>query len=226
MSYTWARTLSHVNFSRTDTMKHTSQLNSLNCRAVQLLGIGLLTLVVTACAGNPRQPTVSYDFGLPPAPTAAASTSAKPLRIGETSGPEWLDSPALHYRLLYAQQQQSQPYAANRWVMSPLRLFDERLRTVAANRGHIAAFGDAAQAFLKIDIVEFSQVFDSPGSSRAVIQARASMFQARNMVAQRTFRAEQPAATADAPGGVAALTQASDVLIGQVLDWAAAQSAQ
>ncbi|WP_428852180.1 ABC-type transport auxiliary lipoprotein family protein [Imbroritus primus] len=190
--------------------------------------LGGLTVAVllAACAGTPRQPTVSYDFGLPPAPAAAASSAAKPLRIGETGGPEWLDSPALHYRLLYAQQQQAQPYAANRWVMSPVRLFDERLRTMAANRGQVAAFGEVAQPLLKVDIVEFSQVFDSPAASRAVVQVRASLYQARGLLAQRTFRHEQAAATADAPGGVAALAQASDVLIAQILDWAAAQPAQ
>lgn len=191
------------------------------------LGGLAVAILLTACASTSRQATVSYDFGLPPAPTAAAASSpVKPLRIGETGGPEWLDSPALHYRLLYAQQQQAQPYAANRWVMSPVRLFDERLRTIAANRGQVAAFGDVAQPFLKVDIVEFSQVFDSATSSRAVVQVRASMYQARGLLAQRTFRSEQPAATADAPGGVAALAQASDTLIAQILDWAAAQPAQ
>ena len=187
--------------------------------------LGALTVVVllAACAGTPRQTTVSYDFGLPPAPAAATPAVTKLLRIGETAGPEWLDNPALHYRLLYAQQQQAQPYAANRWVMSPVRLFDERLRTMAANRAQVAAFGDVAQPLLKVDIVEFSQVFDSPAASRAVVQVRASLYQARGLLAQRTLRAEVPAPSPDAPGGVTALAQASDALIAQILDWAAAQ---
>lgn len=198
-----------------------SRLASRAVRPCGVLGSVLAVLLLAACSNTPRQQTMSYDFGLPPAPPAVTTPAAKPLRIGETGGPEWLDSPGLHYRLLYAQQQQAQPYAANRWVMSPVRLFDERLRTAASYRGHTSGLGEGAQAFLKVDLVEFSQVFDAPGSSRAVVQARASIYQARSLMAQRTFRAEQPAVTADAPGGVTALAQASDAVIVQVLDWAA-----
>ncbi|TXD63075.1 hypothetical protein FUT88_04480 [Ralstonia sp. TCR112] len=41
------------------------------------------------------------------------------------------------------------------------------------------------------------------------------------MIDQRVVQADAPAPSPDAAGGVAALTQASDKAIGEVLDWVA-----
>lgn len=177
---------------------------------------------LAACAGaSGKSASTTFDFGLAP-PPAAAKALPTALRVGETRGPDWLDNDALYYRLLYAQRQQTQPYANSRWVMSPLRLFDERLRNAVAARGQVVGYGDTLLPFLSVDIVEFSQVFDSPAASRGVVQVRASIFRGRALLAQQSFQVEQPAPTPDAQGGVQALAQASDRAIAQVLDWAAA----
>ena len=42
---------------------------------------------------------------------------------------------------------------------------------------------------------------------------------AQRLVGQRTFEVRQPAATADAPGGVSALRAASDEVVRQVVAW-------
>jgi cholesterol transport system auxiliary component len=43
----------------------------------------------------------------------------------------------------------------------------------------------------------------------------------RGITAQRSFRIERPAATADARGGAHALAQAADDAVTQILQWAA-----
>ena len=75
---------------------------------------------------------------------------------------------------------------------------------------------------LRVELVDFSQVFDQPGASRGVVRLRATVFKSRAVVDQRVGQADAPAPSADAAGGVAALTQASDRAIGEVLDWVAA----
>ena len=77
---------------------------------------------------------------------------------------------------------------------------------------------------LRVELVDFSQVFDRPDASRAVVRLRASVFVARGLVDQRVVQVDVPARSADAAGGVAALTQASDRAIGELLDWAAGLS--
>ena len=90
----------------------------------------------------------------------------------------------------------------------------------------VPADGLRAAFSLRIELEEFAQVFDAPGSSRAVLRARASLLGSRALVAQRTFSLERPATTADAAGGVRALIATSDELIGQLLEWTAINAKQ
>jgi len=67
------------------------------------------------CASRGPVPTF-YDFGpaAPLATTAAAAPAVPVLVIADANGPSWLDSQRMYYRLLYADAQQSRPYAYNR----------------------------------------------------------------------------------------------------------------
>ncbi|MEG1114039.1 MAG: ABC transporter, partial [Janthinobacterium sp.] len=88
------------------------------------------------CASRGPVPTF-YDFG-PTAPLAAAQPTAPALPvlvIADASGPAWLDSQRMYYRLLYADAQQSRPYAYNRWNTPPLQLLSQRLKTRVAQSG-------------------------------------------------------------------------------------------
>ena len=67
-----------------------------------------------------------------------AQTTAAPLPvlvIADVNGPSWLDSQRMYYRLLYADAQQSRPYAYNRWNTPPLQLLSQRLKTRIAQGG-------------------------------------------------------------------------------------------
>ncbi|WP_247421464.1 ABC-type transport auxiliary lipoprotein family protein [Ralstonia pseudosolanacearum] len=186
---------------------------------------------LAACSSTPTAPSAVYDFGLAPA-AAGGPRLPTALRVTEVVGPGWMDGNAIYYRLAYAQGQRTELYANSRWVESPVNLFDARLRNAVAARGQVVGYGLPEVPTLRVELVDFSQVFDRPDASRGVVRLRASVFMTRGLVAQRVVQADVPAPSADAAGGVNALAQASDRAIGEVLDWvaglalpAAAQSA-
>lgn len=191
-------------------------------------GALLLALSLGACSLAPAQnETASYDFGSAPS-TPAAVRLAPSLLVFDVAAPAWMDTAAIHYRLGYQDATRPRPYANSRWVMPPAALVTQRLRQrfASASSGGVLVPADGLRAAysLRIDIEEFAQVFDAPGSSRAVLRARASLLGSRALVAQRTFSLERAAATPDAAGGVRALIAASDDLVAQLLEWTAANA--
>jgi cholesterol transport system auxiliary component len=81
---------------------------------------------------------------------------------------------------------------------------------------------------LRIELDDFSQVFDTAQASRGVIVARASIVNVarRTLHAQKTFTVTQPAASANAEGGVRALAGGSAELIDAIVAWTATSVAQ
>ena len=58
-----------------------------------------------------------------------------------------------------------------------------------------------------------------PGRSHGVLRLHATL-EGKGTWAQRTFVIEKPAPTADAAGGVTALSQCADELVAQINEWA------
>src|SRR5712691_2202880 len=182
-----------------------------------------------ACAGcsiapAPGPTVANYDFG--PVPDGHPPQGPRQaLLVHDVSAPALLDSPLIHYRLAYRDSARPQVYAESRWVMSPASLFTNRLRGQFAASGGIVQPGDGARAgyALRVELDEFTQVFDAPGKSRAVVRLRASVLGNRSLVAQRSFSVERAARTPDAEGGVRALIGASDEAIDQLIGWAVGQ---
>jgi cholesterol transport system auxiliary component len=146
------------------------------------------------------------------------------LLVHDVSAPGWLASPLIYYRLSYQDAARPQTYADSRWVTSPAELFTNRLRArLAASAGGIIRPGDDARAkyALRVDLEEFTQVFDAPGKSRALVRLRASVMGNRSLIAQRGFSVEHPAKTPDAEGGVRALIGAADEAVDQLIGWTA-----
>jgi cholesterol transport system auxiliary component len=186
-----------------------------------------MTVLLAACASKGEAPT-QYDFGpLPPA-TVSASTAATPLPalvITEVSGPAMLDTQRMYYRLLYADAQQSRPYAYNMWSGTPLQLLTLRMKARVAQAGvKVLSTTDAVagQAVLRIEVDDFAQNFATPAQSSASISLRASVFRAHRLVDQKTFTRSVPATSADAAGGAHALAGAADALADDILLWMAA----
>lgn len=178
---------------------------------------------LSACAVSqaPANKAV-YDFG--PVATSAAAARAPafpgPLALAAVDASLALDNTAVQYRLAYANPQELRPYALARWTMPPAQLIQQRVRSVLTARGPVLAPGVGSAAYtLKLELEEFSQVFSAPSASQGVVQLRATLLKGTSLAAQRSFSAQVPAPTADASGGVRALSVAADDVARQLSDW-------
>ena len=174
--------------------------------------------VLAGCAGGTRSGSTAavYDFGLP---------AERLNREGAWSGvaieirtPPWLDARDIDYRLLYDDPLKLRSYASSHWAAPPGLLLAQRLRQQIGLVG--ASAPAATRCLLRLELFEFSQVFDSPRRSRGLLQGRAHILDAaRQIVAEWPVNNEQPAPAADARGGVVALIAASDELGQQLAAW-------
>lgn len=193
----------------------------------------IVAVFAAGCAATrAHTPASIYDFGLdrPPTRTTGASShlaeiSAKLLVI--TTSPTWLDNPAIRYRLAYHNPGQTYIYANSRWVSPPAALLAQRVKKQIASAvgSPIVSSGDGVRTdyALRLDLEEFTQVFETPGKSRVIVALRASLIEpgTRTLLAQRSFHMELPAPEANAVGAVAALTEASDTVIDNLVGWLA-----
>jgi len=190
----------------------------------------LVALALTAsallagCAGRSPLPTL-YDFGPPAAGPASALPPLPSLAMADATGPSWLDSQRMYYRLLYADAQQSRPYAHNHWNATPLQLLSQRLKSRIAQTGvKVLSVTDASASaiLLRVEVDDFSQNFDTPSHSSGHITLRASVFRGHRLIDQKTFSRGTAAASADALGGAKALAASSDAVANDIIGWLAA----
>lgn len=194
----------------------------------------LVGLLLAGCSAGPatRDTPVTYDFGPQQADTGGAKTLRASVLLQSIAAPVWLDTPAIVYRLAYQDAARQQSYANSRWATAPASLLAQRLRSrlAAASEGGVVSGSDGARAdyALRVELEEFSQVFDAADRSRGVVVARASLVNTakRSLIAQRGFSVERAAGSADADGGVRALTAASSELIDAIIAWTATGIAQ
>jgi cholesterol transport system auxiliary component len=193
----------------------------------------LAILGLAGCATSKAQTGMAiYDFGaLRLTAESAFSGETRPKRLGtsllvtDVAAPTWLDSNAIQYRLAYHDPARIYAYGANRWAASPSILLTQRIRNriAAANDGGVASAGEGVRTdyVLRVELQEFTQIFDTPDQSRAVVTFRASLTDPRTraLISQQNFNVEQSAPAADAPGAVRALTDASDKAIGELIAW-------
>ncbi|RZJ20908.1 MAG: hypothetical protein EOO54_12800 [Haliea sp.] len=209
-------------------------------RAGGRLGLMLsLALLLGACSALPDKPVRAalYDFGpgaLAPVPSTRQAPLA-PIALADISTPGGvLDNQAVLYRLGYDDAQQLRPYSLARWSMPPAQLIRQRLRdTLGQNRAVLnAGEGPALNRsvnqgvlprVLKLELDEFSHFFASPGSSVGLIRLRATLVETtpsgEKLLAQRSVTVQRPSPSADAPGGVRALTAATDAAIEEISTW-------
>jgi cholesterol transport system auxiliary component len=197
----------------------------------------LSVLVLAGCA-LPDKPTraTMYDFGPGQLTTQPTTRQAPlpPLAIDEiTTAGGALDNMAVLYRLGYADAQQLRPYAHARWSMPPAQLVRQRLlaqmgqRRAVFNAGSSVALnrnqGSALPLRLRIELEEFSQLFSAPDASVGLIRLRATLVDitpaGEKLLGQRSVVVQSPADSADAPGGVRALTAATDAAIEELDQW-------
>lgn len=190
------------------------------------LAVSLLLAALLAGCAAPAARLAVFDFG-PGAtrPQLSHRMALAPLMLSDVEASSALDSTAVLYRLLYSDAQQLRPYAQARWSMPPAQLLRQRLRESLGQQRSVLAPGDAMVAgtlVLRLELEEFSQLFESAQSSAALVRVRATLSRSGNparLLAQTSFVQQQPGRSADAAGGVQALAQASDAVILQIDQW-------
>lgn len=208
-------------------------------RRTVLSGAGLtLAAAFAGCAGLPDKPVqpLLYDFGPPAALPAAPVPASVPMRMAwvlgdiETSGA--LDSTAMHFRLAYADAQALRAYALARWAMPPAQLLRQTVRARLAAQQPVLTPAEAATlpremalTLVRLELIEFAQVFDAAERSQAVVRmqatvaARSATGPAESLLGQRMFETRAPARSADASGGAAALAAAADAMAIELERW-------
>ena len=204
-------------------------------RPARGLGGGLLlvaSLALSSCAllDKPSRPLV-YDFG--PGMLVGAqggSSAALPMvALPAVEAATAIEGTAVLYRLLYADAQQLLPYAQARWSMAPAQLVAQRLRETLGQRRTVFNPGDGTFSaatptlVLRVELEEFSQLFESPERSVGLVRMRATVVQALaagdKLLGQRSFVVQRLAPSADAPGGVRALTAATNAAVEEIEQW-------
>jgi len=163
----------------------------------------------------------TYDFGpLPAVLLGTEQTNLPTLTIADVQAPRHMETTYVFYRLAYSDAQAPKPYADSRWAMPPAQLIAQRLRSRLSQNAFVLNAGEVrADLLLKVELEQFDQVFDAPEASRGVVRLRASLIRDRTVVAQQTFTVDRAAASADAVGGVHALTQATDAVLDALAGW-------
>jgi cholesterol transport system auxiliary component len=157
-----------------------------------------IVLALGGCVGSPTKSieVAQYDLG---SSATQSNPPALALRGIDVQAPSWLGTPAMQYRLSYANAERRQAFAESRWAAPPSELLEVSLR-----RQLVATATGSCRLRLELD--EFAQVFDAPGVSRSVLEARASLVAGKGdqVLARRTISLNKAAASADARGGVGA----------------------
>ena len=167
-------------------------------------------LLLTGCAAV-AQPPARYDLG----PAARGPSAALALAAISVRSPSWLSTPAMQYRLDYASGARRRAYGDSRWAAAPAELV-----ALTLERRLLTDGPTAAGCRLALDLDEFVQDFDGPASSRATLEARATLLALRGdgPVARQGFSLRQRAG-ADATSGVAAFAVATARLGSELAAW-------
>ena len=180
--------------------------------------------LLSGCAAPVRAPApLLYDFGPPVAAAPTPASNARPLLAVRVQASPALDTPAMLYRLGYADAQQLRAYTQSRWAMAPAELLQQRLRDGLGQRFALLPPGESAPRLLHIELDEFSQLFSAPADSSGLLRLRASVLQrtprGTQQLAQRELQLQRPAPSADAAGGVRALSAATDAAVQELAQW-------
>lgn len=180
----------------------------------------LVVVLLAGCSlpGAPRQASTVHVLNVAQPLTApATASSASVLLLGETRVNDFLGA----NRIAFSRAPGTLgSYQFARWHEPPARSLQARMRQHIEHAGLFASVaaldtGVRGDYLLNTRLLEFHHaVVTPPGSARVSLEAELIDRAAARLIARATFTAESPAASFDAPGGVAALGDAS----GRVLD--------
>ena len=193
--------------------------------------LGACLLMLSGCAHFSSRQSFPKHYTLTgssaPAQQASSSTSRQAtLQVARIAVAPWLQGTVLYYRLDYRHDDRIAAYAQSDWVSPPAQLLAQIIRNaIARDGGWRVVTGPAGPAVtdfsLHIGLDDFSQAFASPGQSRGVLDATATLVDNRNgnAIAQKHFHVDAPAPSADAQGGVSALNHATLQFTAELERW-------
>lgn len=179
-------------------------------------------LIMSACASPPA--IQQLDFGTPVVALTAVNagpTRTLQLSLAPIEVPISLDGNAMLYRLAYDNPQALRPYATSNWSMPPAQLLAQQLKLISTSRGiHLVNQQDGVKNIpqLRLELIEFAQVFASAEQSQATVIFRASLVNKNNLIAQRMFSGKADAGS-NAQSGARAMHLASQEALQQLLTW-------
>jgi cholesterol transport system auxiliary component len=195
-------------------------------RTLGWAGFCLSIVLLGGCSALPDRPVrpAVYDFGPGLVVKPAPAENLPPLLLADIDAPAAVDGTAVLFRLAYADVQQLRPYAQARWSMPPAQLVRQRLRDQLSQQRVVLNPAEGPAAFiLRLELEEFTQVFEAPDRSVGLVRLRATLLEStggrERLVAQRRFTVERPAPSPDAAGGVRALTAATDAAVDEIAQW-------
>jgi cholesterol transport system auxiliary component len=193
-----------------------------------ILRAAVFLVALSGCAFNPdTTQSAFYDLDPRREKTESSPRIEALLLIEPVYAPSWLDSDAIVYRLAYSQDSRYQSYAHSHWVGPPADLLTARLAgklAGAARKGVVRAGQRIPVDYsLRVELIEFVHVFDSPQTSQGIVELRASLIDRnpRTLLSQKSFTVVKPARSPDASGAVQALSDASDAAIAEIVEWVA-----
>jgi ABC-type uncharacterized transport system auxiliary subunit len=156
-----------------------------------------------------------YDLG-PPVSALSSTEPIGPVAL-EVRAPLWFDSLGIDYRLAYVDPSRLREYGQARWAGPPAQLIQQRL---IQQLGLTTVGQGKSICVLRIEITEFSQVFDSRERSKGVLQGRAQWLdRSRHVISELILDIQVDAPSADSRGGVSALQSAVTKLASELQVW-------
>lgn len=183
-----------------------------------------LGMLFSGCAFHSQPPATLYDLGLPSSmPENRILPAGMPrLLVFQVNAADWLNSSKMYYRLGQVNAQQTRFYTLSRWNTQPAKLFRERLQSrILSSGGEIGSgrVADADELRLIVHLEDFSQYFHDADHSEGRVALRILVTGKKGVFLQKSFLYTVPAQSQDAAGGAAALADATDGVIADMLQW-------
>lgn len=182
----------------------------------RLSWLGLLVSISLSACTTPSVNESRYRL-LPPASTANTRSPALPALTVQIEQAAWLNGSAMHYQLSGSTPALLR-YRDSLWADRPAALLHTQLRQRLAD----IPLRPGPAWTLRLTLEQFEQQFAADLSSQGVVRWHAELRDAHGQLrARRGLSASAPASSANAEGGVRALSQASAQLIDDTLGWVA-----
>lgn len=192
----------------------------------------MLVTLLSGCASLIAPRGQEDVFLLPATPAATRPATPVPLPWSLTLTTPTASGPLASRALLVSPQPDlEQVYAGARWAEPPPTLLRQRLLTAFAADGRLPrvvpdSIGALTRYTLNSGLDDFRVIVsDGQARVRVALTVRLLDNHSRQLLAQRSFTVEEPAAGRNAPQVVAAFGAACDRLAPQVVDWTVASAA-